>query len=153
VSHAEPHRGKQLATAAPTADVSVSRATARNIVPAAVSPPRFASDVGFESRAIVTSERSIAAVFVLKRTGSLRERVSVHWTPISQTAVNGKDFIAGNGGTVEFASGQAQRAIYVPLRNDTLAEGDESFAIQIASAQRANVGEVAKVEATIRDDD
>jgi serine/threonine protein kinase len=150
VTHAEPHRGKILATApqsAPTKDASAASPTK------STTPARYATDVGFESGKIVTSERSIAAVFVLKRTGSLRERVSVHWNAVSQTAQNGEDFIAGNGGTVDFAAGQSQRAIYVPLRNDTLAEGDETFAIRITSAQRANIGEIAKVEATIQDDD
>jgi Calx-beta domain len=113
----------------------------------------FASEVGFASPHIVTSESSIAAVFILKRTGPLRDRAVVRWNAISGSAKNGEDFIAGSGGTVEFAPGQSQRAIYIPLRNDTVAEGDETFSVVITSAQRAKVGTIAKVEATIRDDD
>jgi len=113
----------------------------------------FASEVGFASSTIVTSENSIAAVFIVKRTGSLSGRSVVRWNAESGTAKNGEDFIAGNGGTVEFAPGQSQRAIYVPLRNDTEHEGDEEFTLVITSAQRAKVGAIAKVKATIRDDD
>ncbi|HEU4603375.1 MAG TPA: protein kinase [Steroidobacteraceae bacterium] len=113
----------------------------------------YASEVGFASNNIVTSESSIAAVFLLKRSGSLRDRASVRWSATSGSAENDEDFIAGNGGTVEFAPGQSQRVIYVPLRNDTKVEGDETFTVRIASAQRAKLGEIQKVEATIRDDD
>jgi hypothetical protein len=118
-----------------------------------VTRPAYASEIGFDSSKIVTSESSIAAVFLLKRSGSLRERATVRWNAVSGSAENGKDFIAGNGGSVEFAPGQSQRVIYVPLRNDTEPEGDETFTVRITSAQRAKLGEIAKVEATIRDDD
>jgi hypothetical protein len=54
---------------------------------------------------------------------------------------------------VEFADGQAQRAIYVPLRNDLLKEGDETFTVQLMSPQNARLAGGASAEATIRDDD
>jgi hypothetical protein len=54
---------------------------------------------------------------------------------------------------VEFADGQAQRAIYVPLRNDLLKEGDETFTVRLKSPQNARLGDTASATATIRDDD
>jgi hypothetical protein len=55
---------------------------------------------------------------------------------------------------VDFADGQAQRAIYVPLRNDLLKEGDETFTVQLMSPQNARLAAGgASAEATIRDDD
>jgi hypothetical protein len=69
------------------------------------------------------------------------------------SASAGDDFIASAEGSVDFADGQGQRAIYIPLRNDLNAEGDETFSLELVSVQRGRVGSVSRVEATIRDDD
>jgi len=150
------HNSQSKASAGQASATQTTESAAATLTPtenAKVTRPAFASEAGFTSSHIVTSESSIAAVFVVKRTGSLKERAVIRWNAISETAKNGEDFIAGNGGTVEFAPGQSQRAIYIPLRNDTIVEGDETFSVVITSAQRAKVGEIAKVQATIRDDD
>jgi hypothetical protein len=41
----------------------------------------------------------------------------------------------------------------VPLRNDLLKEGDETFTVQLVSPQNAKLGANATATATIRDDD
>ena len=56
-------------------------------------------------------------------------------------------------GSVEFAVGQAQRAIYVPLRNDLSKEQDETFTVQLHSPAGARLGKASTATATIRDDD
>ena len=111
------------------------------------------SEISFEADSIVTSEGSVAAVFLIKRSQPLSGRTRVQWQAISGTAESGVDFAANAGGSVEFADGQAQRAIYVPLRNDLLKEGDETFTVRLQSARGARLGKANTVEATIRDDD
>jgi hypothetical protein len=54
---------------------------------------------------------------------------------------------------VTFADGQAQRAIYVPLRNDLLKEHDESFYVDLVAPKSARLGKTSRAEAIIRDDD
>ena len=71
----------------------------------------------------------------------------------SGTADAGIDFASNASGSVEFADGQAQRAIYVPLRNDLLKEEDETFTVEAAVAVERATGQAASAEATIRDDD
>jgi serine/threonine protein kinase len=115
--------------------------------------PVAVSTVGFETDSVLTSESSIAAVFVVTRSPPLNGRTTVRWTAKSGSADSGEDFIASGGGSVEFADGQSQRAIYIPLRNDTTAEGDETFTVELVSPQRGRLGEISRVEATIRDDD
>ena len=95
----------------------------------------------------------MAAVFLIKRSQPLRGRARVQWIATSGTADAGIDFASSAAGSVEFADGQAQRAIYVPLRNDLLKEGDETFTVQLQSPQNARLGAIATAEATIRDDD
>ena len=102
----------------------------------------------------MTSEGSVAAVFLIKRSqplcrphaGSMAARSAAPPTLASISPSNA-------GGSVEFADGQAQRAIYVPLRNDLLKEEDETFTVRLQSARGARLGKANTVEATIRDDD
>ncbi len=116
-------------------------------------PPAALSEISFDSPSIVTTESSVAAVFLIKRSQPLRGRVRVQWSAKSGTADAGIDFASNAAGSVEFADGQAQRAIYVPLRNDLLKESDETFTVELLTPQNARLGKVARAEATIRDDD
>jgi chitinase len=95
----------------------------------------------------------VAAVFLIKRSQPLLGRARVQWKATSGTADAGIDFASNAAGSVEFADGQAQRAIYVPLRNDLLKEGDETFTVTLKSPQNARLGGIATSTATIRDDD
>jgi tRNA A-37 threonylcarbamoyl transferase component Bud32 len=139
----------QAATAIPTATAAAVP------VVAARSERRAApmSDIAFEASSIVTSESSVAAVFLIKRSQPLNGRVTVSWKTSSGTADAGIDFASSASGTVTFADGQAQRAIYVPLRNDLLKEDDEAFTVELLSPQSARLGKAARAQAIIRDDD
>lgn len=143
--------------AAATHDASLAPGALPAAAPqAAPKPPTSAaplSEISFESPSIVTTESSVAAVFIIKRSQPLRGRVRVQWRATSGTADAGIDFASDAAGSVEFADGQAQRAIYVPLRNDLLKEGDETFTVRLMSPQNARLAADARAEATIRDDD
>jgi serine/threonine protein kinase len=146
----------QLAAASHPALLSpVSPATTAIEAPPkpAPTPAAALSEISFDSSSIVTTESSVAAVFVIKRSQPLKGRVRVQWTAISGTADAGIDFASNASGSVEFADGQAQRAIYVPLRNDLLKEGDETFTVKLLSPQNARLGANSTATATIRDDD
>jgi hypothetical protein len=83
----------------------------------------------------------------------LRGRARVQWSAKSGTADVGVDFASNASGSVEFADGQAQRAIYVPLRSDLLKEDDETFTVELLSPSNARLDQAASAQATIRDDD
>lgn len=144
--------------AAATAETK-PEATPAALLPAAAAKPAARpaapiSEISFESSTIVTSESSVAGVFLIKRSQPLSGRVSVSWKAVSGTADAGIDFASNASGTVTFADGQAQRAIYVPLRNDLLKEdGDESFYVELLAPKAARLGQLARAEAVIRDDD
>jgi hypothetical protein len=143
--------------AAPAPKDAAAETTAPAVAtPAVAAKPRPAapmSEISFESSSIVTSETSVAAVFLIKRSQPLSGRVSVSWKAVSGSADAGIDFASEASGTVTFADGQAQRAIYVPLRNDLLKEADESFYVELFSPKSARVAKVVRAEAIIRDDD
>jgi serine/threonine protein kinase len=149
------------ATATPTSPSATTQSTepakAAPAAAAVAKPQRPAapmSEISFESSTIVTSETSVAAVFLIKRSQPLTGRVSVNWKAVSGTADAGIDFASSAAGTVTFADGQAQRAIYVPLRNDLLKEReDETFYVELTGAKSGRLGKAARAEAIIRDDD
>ncbi|WP_218043105.1 protein kinase domain-containing protein [Steroidobacter gossypii] len=150
-------------TATPTATDQAAEATSETAstpaiaTPTAAAKPRAAaapvSEISFESSSIVTSESSVAAVFLIKRGQPLSGRVTVSWKAVSGSADAGIDFASAASGTVTFADGQAQRAIYVPLRNDLLKEEDENFFVDLFAPKSARLGKTARAEAIIRDDD
>jgi serine/threonine protein kinase len=142
-------------TLASTAPALLSPAiAARSIEPPPLKRvPASSSEIAFDSPSIVTTESSVAAVFLIKRSQPLRGRARVQWSAKSGTADAGVDFASNASGSVEFADGQAQRAIYVPLRNDLLKEEDETFTVELLSPSNAKVSTAPRAEATIRDDD
>ena len=145
----------QLAAATHPALLSPARPVPASEAPTkpVSAPPGPLSEISFDSTSIVTTESSVAAVFLIKRSQPLRGRVRVQWTATSGTADAGIDFASSASGSVEFADGQAQRAIYVPLRNDLLKEGDETFTVQLLSPKNARLGANSQATATIKDDD
>jgi serine/threonine protein kinase len=156
LSDSEPFGRSDALAPAPANNVALSPAAGSGVVaeaPPKPAPPVPLSEIGFESVSIVTTEGSVAAVFLVKRSQPLRGRARVQWIATSGTADAGIDFASSAAGSVEFADGQAQRAIYVPLRSDLLKEGDETFTVKLQSPQNARLGSVATAEATIRDDD
>lgn len=112
-----------------------------------------ASEISFESASVATSESSLAAVFVIKRSESLSRRIQIRWKATSGTAEAGVDFASDAMGTVEFLEGQTQRAIYVPLRNDVLKEGDETFSLELEVVRGGGHLASSTAQATILDDD
>lgn len=108
--------------------------------------------VTFASRSFTTSERAMAAVFIVRRTQAVRGGAVVQWAAHSGSADAGIDFSDASG-TVRFADGQRERAIYVPLRNDLLKEEDETFQVCLRSPRQVRIGGMSCAEATIRDDD
>jgi hypothetical protein len=131
-----------LAPNTPVASVthpSVPSATSRSVIT-------------FQSPLVVTTEKAVTAVFVLTRSPPLGSRARVHWAARSGTADAAIDFSDASGTTV-FASGHSQQAIYVPLRNDLLKEGEETFKLCLRSPRNARLEPGTCAEATIRDDD
>lgn len=142
------------ATAGSGASPSTTKASAAGSArQPAKAPAAATSAISFEADNIVTSEGSVAAVFLIRRSQPLGNRVRAEWKAIDGSAKAGIDFAPNAAGSVEFADGQAQRAIYVPLRNDIHKEDDETFTVVLRALKGARLGEISTAEATIRDDD
>jgi chitinase len=67
-------------------------------------------------------------------------QTSVRYATANGTAAAPADFQAGSG-TVTFAPGQTTRNVSVPIKGDLLDEPNETFAVTLANAQGAAIGD------------
>lgn len=95
--------------------------------------------------------------FRLRRVGQSNSALSVNWSVPAGTASQGSDYLGPNGspatynGTLTWADGESgERLLSVPIVDDALAEGDESFTVSISLSTG---GTLASLDFTIRDND
>lgn len=108
----------------------------------------YASDV-------IVDEGVGAARFVLTlgrdRGAASTQPVTVEVSTRDGSATAGSDFTALRT-TVTFAPGETAKTVVVPITNDTLAEGHETFTLQLAHAQGADIAR-GEASATIAAND
>jgi serine/threonine protein kinase len=142
------------ATIVPAETLPPTPAQVTTPAPAAQGPAPGATWVSFEAPEVVTSEAAVAAVLRLQRLERFSGRVRVSWRAVGESATAGEDFDASATGTAEFADGQKLRAIYVPLLPDQIAEGTETFFVELTTDRKnVRIGPIGRVQVTIRDDD
>ena len=56
-------------------------------------------------------------------------------------------------GTIRFAAGESLKSVFVPLVNDSYAEGTESFTISISNPVAASLGPITSVTIAVQDND
>ncbi len=94
-----------------------------------------------------------SAHVIVTRSGGLASGVTVSYATQDGTAAVGQDY-EWTYGTLSFGAGQTSAAFDVPIIQDGLGEGDETFTVQLSSARgRAVLGLRDSVPVTIVDDD
>ncbi len=87
---------------------------------------------------------------VLRLDRAPRRSVTVSWKTVAGTAEPGQDY-EERSGKARFEPGQRRRVVRVPLIDDGVAEGSETFLVRLRSSQ-ARVPD-KNVEVVVRDDD
>lgn len=106
--------------------------------------------VQFAATEYVVSEDAGTITFTLTRMGGTDGTLSVGYNTIDGTAASGSDFTAATG-SVTWAEGEGiAKTIDIPIVNDMLLEGPESFGIHLTGAM---AGTSAEASVTIVDDD
>ena len=107
----------------------------------------------FTAGTLAVSEAVGNAVVSVSRSGGSAGAASVNFVTSGVTATAGTDFTA-QAGTLNWANGDAaNKTITVPIVNDTLIEGNETFTITISSPTGATLGAQSTITVTIIDDD
>ena len=91
-------------------------------------------------------------VFTVTRTGDLSKTSSVNFTTANGTATTAGGDYAAKSGTLNFAANQATATITVLVNGDTTVESDETFNVNLSSAQGATISDAQGV-GTITNDD
>ncbi len=107
---------------------------------------------GLETNQITVNENASQALVRILRAGGASGEASINYTTYEQSASEGIDYQAV-AGTAFFADGQTVAEIYVPLLNDDLEEGTETFSITIDNPEGADLGTPRTATVTILDDE
>lgn len=110
-------------------------------------PP--AGVISLDSAAASVEEGSVLNLTVSRRDGSHGE-ASVHYRIVFGSA-DAND-VAPLTGTLNWAAGQSDsQTISIPVKSDTLREGDETFTLELFDASGASLGEQRQTLVTIKD--
>jgi len=98
------------------------------------------------------NESSGAITIQVQRTGNTSTTATVDYTTVNGTAIAGSDYTAKTG-TITFNPGDSIQTITIPILNDAVAEGDETFSFAIDGATGARLGAPRSATISIYDDD
>jgi protein SCO1/2 len=114
--------------------------------------PPPAGTLQFDSSAYSATEGSSVRITVTRSGGSTGD-VSVDYQIEAGSATSGSDFEPMSG-SIAFADGETSRSFDIPLPDDTLVEGNETFTAQLTAASGgADIGSPAMATVTIIDND
>ena len=113
-------------------------------------PPPVLPTVSIAGPAGPATEGSPLA-FTLTRTGDLTDTLTVGLMAMPGSAMMGMDFTAPSQAT--FAAGEATTVVNVMTTDDAMAEGTESFTLQINPTPVYNIGAPSMASGTISDND
>lgn len=98
------------------------------------------------------AEGAGSIAITLRLSHAAPQPVAVNYATRAAGATEGGDYAAISG-RLTFAPGETSKQLRVAIRDDTLHEDDESFALTLAAPQRALLAQPSEVFITIADDD
>ncbi len=140
------------APAAPPASAADSVTAAPVIVEQPAVPPT-PETIAFALPKVTVSERDASAAVLVVRSGGNRGASSFTWWTSDGTAKAGSDYVDLGKVVVKFAAGEVNHAIHIPIVGDAVAEGLESFYVNLAPGDDASAEAQDRVEVVIEDDD
>ncbi|HYR27206.1 MAG TPA: Calx-beta domain-containing protein, partial [Thermoanaerobaculia bacterium] len=113
----------------------------------------LAGTFAFSSPTHNVSEGNGFATITVNRTGGSSGPASVNYTTAPGTATTPADY-ATTAGTLNWADGDATPKTFdVPIVDDALVEGNETFTVQLSGATGGTIGSPATATVTISDND
>jgi VCBS repeat-containing protein len=99
---------------------------------------------------VTVNEAAGTMTFTVTLSAASGNTVTVNYGMINQTALSGSDYAAGSG-TLTFAPGATTQTITVPILNDNVFEGAETFRVDLTAPTNATITDGIGI-GTIRDD-
>lgn len=111
------------------------------------------SNLQFGATVYSVTETGPVAILSVTRTGTLTAPASVQYATADGTATAGSDYTASSG-TLNWVAGNGAAKIFtVPITNDTLVEGAETFTASLSNPAGATLGATTAAGVTINDND
>ncbi len=111
------------------------------------------STIQFSSGAVSVGESNGSIPLNVVRSGGIGLAVTVNYSTADGTAKAGSDYTTA-AGTLSFAPGETQKIITVPVIDDSIAEGDETFSASLSNPSAgAALGDPNTTTVTINDND
>lgn len=108
--------------------------------------------IALETSVLSVAEAAGSITLNIIRTGGADGRVSVEYATVPVTAAAGSDYLQVSG-TATFRDGESLVTITIPILDNALAEGDETFAFTIDSIVGGMLSAPRTATITIQDDD
>jgi glucose/arabinose dehydrogenase len=117
-----------------------------------LAPQLGAGTIALDQNLYSVSERAGFIDVQVDRTGGTTGAASIDYTTVDGTARAGSDYTATSG-TLQFAEGETFKLIRIPILQDTLVEGEESFSIALDKTVGATLGTIRTANIQIADDE
>ena len=145
---AEPNKGFVVNLGVPTGEVTLGANTS-----VAVTILDDDSTLQFSAAAVTVLERTTNATLTVIRRGSTNTAVTVVYNTVNGLALAGADYTFASG-LLSFPAGVSTQALVIPILNDKVVEGVESFTVNLsAPTGEAILGAPSAVVVSIQDDD
>jgi hypothetical protein len=145
--------GPENRPAARSASAAETVASAPAVIEQPPAPPPTPETIGFALPKFTVSERDASAAVLVVRNGGKRGPSVFTWWTSDGTANAGKDYVDLGRVVVKFAAGEENRTIHIPIVGDEIAEGPESFYVNLAAGDDPSAEPQDRVEVVIEDDD
>jgi serine/threonine protein kinase len=110
--------------------------------------------VAFSASQVSIRETDPAVQIDLVRFNPDNLRLVIDYTVSNITATEGEDYFAPGGHSITFGPGQRSARLLIPLVQDAVVEGDETFVVELLSDRFSKVSDVNRqIIVTIRDDE
>jgi hypothetical protein len=120
--------------------------------------PNILRNVFFTVKAISVDENAGTVTLTVERSGDVSQEIQVNYATTNITAFAGQDFgVSGNSnqvsGTLTFVVGDSSEDIVIPILTDSVAEGFETFGINLSNPTSPFLITVGSSTVTINDGD
>lgn len=136
---------------APNATVTIKD---NDAIVAPTPPPVTTPGVfGWSAPGYTVDEGTGLATFTILRTDGASGDASVDFRTLPNTATENLDYTGTGWQTVTFVDGETSKLVTVPIIDDSLVEGDETFTISLANPVNGTLGTATDATVTIHDND
>ena len=107
-----------------------------------------------EATAFSVTERTPSVTLTVVRSGGTTQAASVNYATADGTAQASHDYAAASG-VLQFAPGETRKAVTIPIIDDAIVEGNETFTLGLSGAAGSGVslGSALSAVVTIHSDD